>query len=1050
MESAICTKKCLADEAWEKGRTVRTGFEDFRENTDGKRRKFYIEETVTPIRNINGEYNLAITIGRDVTRQKILTEFNKKLQGVKYNKNLSLKSQYEKKIIDILLQGITEFGIDRARFYFVSKERGFVERVANTEKSPGKAKSTIALDDDLEGFIDQDKSFYRLYGKDKLEKEKKIDWGDAPNSCTLKVQVEKELIGLIGMDNHKSGRAIKPKGFDYLRNLLHYAGLTIKSMRETHNYESIKKISGEINRNLSAKDLSQTIVRNICRYFNTEMSTIFVYNKATDSLGKGATCIRKVDDTGKVIFRTDIGNFLETYRRGDFITGRIFIDMATECLNDVPGINGKHREIIEKYEKEILDSGRIQNAIFSTLVINNRPVGLLRCANKLDYEGKILESGFREDEKDSFQFIGNLIADVLANQKFLEKLNIIAEMARYIQGEEAAELDRTLFLMLTCITLGQGLGFNRAVLFLKDENDDDMLVVKRAVGPFDEISVRRIYEDKIWLDLNNETISEILNRFKAAFMEEGDFSFFHTPGLNKKEFYLSERFNAAVREISHSIRKEKNIITQTFSNRKGTIPVGQDNFLKKIGIKREHSGHYHSVPLIFSGRNIGVIYVDNIYNSRPTDPSDIELLRIFSNHISIAIENAREYQLSKKINEIIAEITKNENLDAIFGTIQHEIKKLYKVNDVCVMLESRKESSALRKCELIEKETGENEQEANEYCIRCNDEILEKIKSGESKQKNLINRDQILDFHPGYRGTAKSRIISPIIFENQVIGVLDIYSYQEDQFTEFEEQLFVNLSSQIAILVNRIKRTEKEKEQYIIDLTHDVKTKIQKAMTVSGNMELGFIEPGDIVEKSIEITNTLQLLDNEITELRSSVTADDDKFFSFKKAAILPCIERSLRLVQETPININRGEIKNLPKINLNKRLMTHLFTNLLINAVKYSTDLEKFPIEVNARTCDIQIIFEVINYGIKIHDPGKIFDKWYREEEAKGIYITGSGLGLDFCKRIVAKHKGVIRAESAEFKEGIFRNVFTIIFFIKSEGEKNGTRNGQEDFNHR
>jgi len=725
--------RCLADEAWTEGKTVRTGFGEFKQRIDANGGKFYIEETITPLKDIRGGYDSAISIGRDITKQKILSDTNAKLQNLKYDETKSPKSRYEKEIVEILLQGIKELGIDRARFYLVNRELGIVENIASTEEMPQKEKLIFEIDQDIEKFIDVDKNFYRIYDNAELGKQIEIDWGNAPNSCTLKLMVEKELIGLIGMDNYKSGKLITAEGFDYLKNLLRYVGLAIKSMRETHNYESIKKIVSEINRNLSKKDFAQNIVKNICQYFNTEMSTIFVYNSVIDSLEKVAICVRKVDKKGQIRFRTDIGAFHETYRSGTFIGGSVFEKCDTLCYNDVPKYKGKNEKIVKKYEQAVLDSGRIQNAIFSTLVINNKPVGLLRCYNKLDYEGKILEAGFREDERDSFKFIGNLIADVLNNYQFLEKMNLISEMSRYIHEEEASDIECTLFLILTCITISKGLGFNRAVLFLKDEVNDDKLIVKRVVGPPDGKSAHEIWEDLLWQELTKVGLPEILNKFKNAFKATGDVPFFSNPSLNKKEYYLSEDFNARCQKIRYSIKNDKNIITKTFNNQTTTAPIEEDEFLREMGITAKCTNCYFSVPLIFNDRNIGVIYVDNRYNRKTIDLSSIELLRNFSNNISIAVGMAKKYQLAEKINKIIAEITKNVNLKEIFGTIQQEIKKLYKISDVCVMLESEQESS-LKKCDLIEKDKMVDKIDTEDYCRLCNEkELVPFLKSFVSK-----------------------------------------------------------------------------------------------------------------------------------------------------------------------------------------------------------------------------------------------------------------------------------------------------------------------------
>jgi GAF domain-containing protein/ActR/RegA family two-component response regulator len=1032
-EKKCLGERCLADEAWEKGETIKTEFGKFRENINSGGEKFYIEEIVTPLKDTTGSYNLVISIGRDITKQKILSDTIATLQNIKYEEDMRLKSKYEKKIIDILLKGIEELGIDRARFYLINRKRNIVENVSSTKEfSKDHEKLVIQIDQDIEEFIDDDETFHKIYPKKELEKVKEINWGNAPNSCTLKLMAEKEIIGLIGMDNYKSGKPISKEDIEYLRNLIRYVGLSIKSMRETHNYESIKKIGSEINRNLSKEDLYQTIVENICQYFNTEMSTIFVYNELNDSLGKGATCIRKVDKTtGKIHFRTDIGYFPETYRRGEFMPGRVFEEWGTMCDNNIPENIKRNKKIIKKYENEVLDSGRIQNAIFSTLVINNKRVGLLRCGNKLDYEGNILETGFRDDEVDSFKFIGNLIADALANRQFLEKMNLISEMSRYIQEEEASNIEQTLFLILTCITMSKGLGFNRAVLFLKDEKNEDKLIVKRAVGPFDDKSAREIWEDQTWKKMEKLSVPEILDKFKDAFQKNRNISFFENPNLNKKEYYLSERFNKECKTIEYEIKHDRNIITETFKNRKSTISIEKDIFLRETGITYEHKYCYFSVPLIGSDRNIGVIYVDNKYNGKPIDPSNIELLRNFSNHVSIAIENARTYQLAQKINQIISEITKGINLNTIFGTIQEEIKKLYKIIDVCLIFIEDMEPSFLRMCDNAKKIRAQKKKDEFEYCLRCNEKTLKKAKDGKFVIKNLKTKKEILNFQPDYIGEAESRIILPITLDDEIIGLLDIYSIEENHFSEFERQLFMNLASQISIAINKIKQAEKEKEQYIIDLTHDVKTKIQQAMSISGNIELGIVKPEKIREKSIEIQNNLELLDYEISGLRFSTSVDEDRFYNLKKQSIAECVFKVLRLVGNNIVKIEKRDIENLPHILIDKRFICHLFSNLLINAKNYSVDLEKFPIEIKTYVKKNEIVFEIINYGVQIKDTKKIFNKWYREEDAKKMHVTGSGLGLNFAKRIIEKHKGQLEAESSRFKNGIYKNVFTLKFLI-------------------
>lgn len=60
------------------------------------------------------------------------------------------------------------------------------------------------------------------------------------------------------------------------------------------------------------------------------------------------------------------------------------------------------------------------------------------------------------------------------------QISLISQISESIQRDD--EIDRVLYSILTAVTSGAGLGFNRAMLFLYDEHRN-ALVGKMAVGP---------------------------------------------------------------------------------------------------------------------------------------------------------------------------------------------------------------------------------------------------------------------------------------------------------------------------------------------------------------------------------------------------------------------------------------------------------------------------------------------------------------------------------------------------------------------------------------
>jgi signal transduction histidine kinase len=94
------------------------------------------------------------------------------------------------------------------------------------------------------------------------------------------------------------------------------------------------------------------------------------------------------------------------------------------------------------------------------------------------------------------------------------------------------------------------------------------------------------------------------------------------------------------------------------------------------------------------------------------------------------------------------------------------------------------------------------------------------------------------------------------------------------------------------------------------------------------------------------------------------------------------------------------------------KNLISHILTNLVGNAIKYSSKNEEVSISIKI-TKEEKLEIEVTDNGIGIPE-GEImflFDPYFRASNAK--QISGTGIGLSIVKRCVELHKGEIFAKS-------------------------------------
>ena len=109
----------------------------------------------------------------------------------------------------------------------------------------------------------------------------------------------------------------------------------------------------------------------------------------------------------------------------------------------------------------------------------------------------------------------------------------------------------------------------------------------------------------------------------------------------------------------------------------------------------------------------------------------------------------------------------------------------------------------------------------------------------------------------------------------------------------------------------------------------------------------------------------------------------------------------------------------NLPSISCAEGELLSLFQNLLNNSIKYKRENINPQVDIQyiAQKNNHKIIYQDNGIGIPANEIENVFNIFYRAKNTKNI--TGTGIGLSICKKIIENLNGEINITSRE-NEGI------------------------------
>ena len=346
-----------------------------------------------------------------------------------------------------------------------------------------------------------------------------------------------------------------------------------------------------------------------------------------------------------------------------------------------------------------------------------------------------------------------------------------------------------------------------------------------------------------------------------------------------------------------------------------------------------------------------------------------------------------------------------------------------------------------------------------------------------------------------YDGTAfLSRVATPVVYHNQVVGAVYAYSYDTEQaglLEAFRHNLLI-ISLMIALLVaglsivlsrmltrqiggllqairnvregayshradasgtdeiaqiaaefnsltDRLQTTENARRRFVSDASHELKTPLAgiRLLTDSILQTEGMDEETTkefVTDIGREAERLSRITENllRLTRLDSGVVQQP---YPVAVGPVLERVERMLNMVAaEKGVTISGQAAEDAVALATDDDVHQILY-NLMENAIKYSAAENGF-VRAEARVEDGRVVVTVTDNGIGIPDEDllHVFDRFYRVDKMRSREVVGTGLGLSIVKDTVENRGGTITAGHGP--EGV-GTVFTVTLPLAERGDE-------------